>query len=47
MEKIEGYPSHNTARLDIEGMKNLLFKLNFIREDIGLQARAKADYRSK
>ena len=48
MEKIDEYHSHNTARLDVEGMKQLLLKLNFIREDLGLQARAKArDYRSE
>mgnify|MGYP000503101569 CR=1 FL=1 len=39
---IEDYHSHNTTRLDVEGMKKLLFKLNFIREDLGLQPRAKA-----
>ncbi len=33
---IEDYHSHNTARLDIEGMKRLLLKLDFIREDLGL-----------
>lgn len=38
---IEDYHSHNTARLDVEGMKKLLLKLNFIREDLGLQERAK------
>ena len=48
MEKIEEYHSRNTARLDVEGMKQLLLKLNFIKEDLGLQARAKArDYRSE
>jgi len=31
---IEDYHSHNTERLDIEGMKNLLLKLDVIREDI-------------
>ena len=32
----------------IQGMKELLLKLNFIREDLGLQARAKSrDYRSE
>ena len=47
-KNIEEYHSHNTARLDVEGMKQLLLKLNFIREDLGLQARAKArDYRSE
>lgn len=33
---IEDYHSHNTARLDVEGMKKLLLKLDFIREDLGL-----------
>lgn len=45
--------SHNTARWamslskgDVEGMKQLLLKLNFIREDLGLQTRAKGkEYR--
>ena len=47
-EQVEEYYSHNTARLDVEGMKQLLLKLNFIREDLGLQPRAKArDYRSE
>ena len=30
----EDYHSHNTERLDVEGMKNLLLKLDFIKEDI-------------
>ena len=42
VSKIEDYHSHNTRRLDIEGMKELLMKLRFIREDMGLEARAKA-----
>ena len=42
IEKMEEYHSHNTARLDVLGMKKLLHKLTFIREDLGLQARAKA-----
>lgn len=33
---IEDYHSHNTRRLDVEGMKELLLKLTFIREDLGL-----------
>ena len=37
----EDYHSHNTHRLDVEEMKGLLLKLNFIREDLGLQQRAK------
>lgn len=42
ISRIEDYHSHNTARLDVEGMKQLLLKLNFIREDLGLQPRVKA-----
>ena len=34
MSTIEDYHSHNTERLDIEGMKKLLLKLDFIHEDI-------------
>lgn len=40
--KIEDYHSHNTRRLDVEGMKELLMKLRFIREDLGLEPRAKS-----
>lgn len=39
---IEDYHSHNTHRLDVEGMKELLLKLRFIREDLGLEIRQKA-----
>jgi len=31
---VEEYTSHNTTRLDVEGMKKLLLKLDIIREDI-------------
>lgn len=34
--QIEDYHSHNTRRLDVEGMKELLLKLAFIREDLRL-----------
>lgn len=34
MATIEDYHSHNTARLDVEGMKNLLLKLDMINEDL-------------
>jgi UDP-glucose 4-epimerase len=34
MELIEEYHSHNTHRLDVEGTKNLLMKLDFIRKDM-------------
>jgi len=40
--RIEDYHSHNTARLDVEGMKRLLLKLRFIREDIGLEEKTKS-----
>ena len=30
------YHSHNTTRLDVKGMEQLLLKLSFIREDLGL-----------
>ena len=33
---IEDYHSHNTARLDVEGMKKLLLKLEMIREEVGM-----------
>ena len=42
VSKIEDYHSHNTRRLDVEGMKELLLKLRFIQEDLGLLTRAKA-----
>ena len=34
ISKIEDYHSHNTERLDVEGMKKLLLKLDFIRKDV-------------
>jgi UDP-glucose 4-epimerase len=34
ISKIEDYNSHNTHRLDIEGMKNLLLKLDIIKNDL-------------
>ena len=42
MSKIEDYHSHNTHRLDVEGMKELLMKLRFIREDLGMIPRSKS-----
>ena len=42
MSKIEDYHSHNTRRLDVEGMKELLLKLRFIREDLGLIEKTQA-----
>ena len=39
---IEDYHSHNTVRLDVEGMKEQLMRLRFIQEDLGLIDRAKS-----
>ena len=39
---IEDYHSHNTARLDVECMKEQLMRLRFIQEDLGLIERAKS-----
>ena len=48
ISRTEDYHSHNTRRLDVEGMKELLLKLRFIREDLGLEPRAKSkDIRSE
>ena len=48
MTKIEDYHSHNTRRLDVEGMKEQLMRLRFIQEDLGLLPGAKArDIRSE
>ena len=38
VEQVEEYHSHNTRRLDVKGMKELLLKLNFIREDLALES---------
>lgn len=42
VSNIDDYHSHNTRRLDVEGMKELLLKLRFIREDLGLEPRSKS-----
>ncbi len=34
VSKVEEYHSHNTHRLDVEGTKELLLKLDFIRKDV-------------
>lgn len=45
---IKDYHSHNTARLDVEGMKEQLLRLRFICEDLGIEKRAKPrDIRSE
>ncbi len=38
INEVETYHSHNTHRLDVEGMKALLKKLKIIRQDLGLGA---------
>jgi UDP-N-acetylglucosamine 4,6-dehydratase/5-epimerase len=35
ISQMDEYTSHNTARLDIEGTKKLLLKLDYIKEEIG------------
>jgi len=42
IDKMEEYHSHNTKRLTVEEMKELLLKLTFIREDLYLQPRVHA-----
>ena len=39
LSRIEDYHSHNTRRLDTAGMKELLMKLRFVREDLGMEQR--------
>jgi UDP-glucose 4-epimerase len=39
LSRIEDYHSHNTHRLDTAGMKELLMKLRFVREDLGMEQR--------
>lgn len=48
LNHVEDYHSHNTRRLDVEGMKEQLLRLRFIQEDLGLIERAKPrDIRSE
>lgn len=42
VSKIEDYHSHNTCRLNVDEMKNLLLKLRFVQEDLGLVMKAKS-----
>jgi len=42
IDKVEEYHSYNTRRLTVEEMKELLLKLTFVREDLGLQPCAHA-----
>ena len=41
VSKFEDYHSHNTRLLNKEEMKEMLLKLRFIREDLGLIKRAR------
>lgn len=48
ISRIEDYHSHNTRRLDVEGMKEQLMRLRFIRADLGLiEADTKREIRSE
>lgn len=48
VSKIEDYHSHNTHRLDVEGMKEQLMRLRFIQADLGLiDADTKREIRSE
>ena len=42
VDTIEDYHSHNTARLNVGGMKELLLKLRFVREDLGLMPKTES-----
>ena len=42
ISRIEDYHSHNADILDVEGMKELLMKLRFVREDLGLQPKQRS-----
>ncbi|MDR3668340.1 MAG: polysaccharide biosynthesis protein, partial [Ignavibacteriaceae bacterium] len=37
VSEVEDFTSHNTTRLDVEGMKKLLLKLDLIRKDLNLK----------
>ena len=41
ISKIEDYHSHNTRRLDVEGMKEQLLRLRFVRADLSLDESVK------
>ena len=36
VSQIEDYHSHNTTRLDVEGMKKQLLRLRFVQADLGM-----------
>ncbi|MDE6268449.1 MAG: polysaccharide biosynthesis protein [Muribaculaceae bacterium] len=48
VSKIEDYHSHNTRRLNVEGMKEQLMRLRFIKADLGMiEADTKREIRSE
>lgn len=48
VSKIEDYHSHNTRRLDVEGMKEQLMRLRFIQADLGMiESDTKREIRSE
>ncbi|MBE6305419.1 MAG: NAD-dependent epimerase/dehydratase family protein [Bacteroidales bacterium] len=48
LSKIEDYHSHNTRRLDVEGMKEQLMRLRFIQADLGMiESDTKREIRSE
>lgn len=48
IDNTEEYHSHNTTRLDVEGMKEMLLRLRFIQEDLGLvEPETKGEIRSE
>lgn len=48
VSRIEDYHSHNTRRLDVEGMKEQLMRLRFIQTDLGLiESDTKREIRSE
>lgn len=48
VSRIDDYHSHNTARLDVEGMKEQLMRLRFIQADLGMiEADTKREIRSE
>ncbi len=42
MSVIEDYHSHNTTQLDVDGMKAQLLRLRFVREDLGMEEKARS-----
>lgn len=47
MDTIEDYHSHNTRRLDVEGMKEQLLRLRLVREDLGIETESEQNQEIK